>query len=896
MPHDSPLSGGNTPKSDEGSKKLTELTELCTKLFDRVTSLEQDLKQTKQVYGKAITKLVKKVKHLEDRLKYTKARRKAKLVISNEDKDLVLEDPSKQRRLSNTEYEEAEYDMDQTDTLHAAKILVEASRERVKTYNRRRRSTDSSRDSTARGLFSTAEEILSTDERIAQKLNEEKLAKAAARKEQERIDFEKAQELQNIQERRSDSIKRYQTLKKKPVSVAQARKNMMIFLKNMAGYKMTYFKGMSYDDIGPRFEEEYKKLQTLFKKDTGVEKIKTKTKRVAEETLLQESFKKLRTAKATSSEPIQEQSTEEPKELSEEDLKNILVKERFRAAEPSEDMEKALWVELKRLFELDKDDVLWKLQRYMHDPLTWRLYGSSGVHHVSFTKGHDIYMLTEKDYPLTTTVMGLMLSIRLQVEEDSEMGDYEMWKLRIKQYFQVQDYAIWDVIENGNSFNPVARTTANVYGTSTLIILGPVTTEEKAQKKNDVKARSMLFGGNDATKKTQKTLMKQIYENFNAPSTESLDSIFSRLQKIVSQMAILSENISQEDLNLKFLRSLSSEWNTNVVVWRNKPDLETMSFDDLYNNFKIVKQEVKRTVPTSSSSGSQNMAFVSSLGSTNEVDTANIQVSTISTPVSTASTHDDTAKLSDATVYAFLTNHPNGSQLNASIVIRWDILQGNAEVLGTKKAGLDEEVPTNIALMAFSDSEVHNDKTCSNTYLKSFETLKTQYDNLRIEFNKFEFDLATYKRGLASVEEQLVFYKKNEVMFYDQIVVLKRDASFKDSKINALNMQIEKLKKEKENNQIKIDNFENASKSLDKLIGSQIIDKSRKGMGFESYNAVAPPPTGLFAPLTIDLSNSGLEEFQQPEFEGYGIKVNKSVSENSSNEIKKSPDAPIIEE
>ncbi|GJZ63204.1 hypothetical protein Tco_0619625 [Tanacetum coccineum] len=95
------------------------------------------------------------------------------------------------------------------------------------------------------------------------------------------------------------------------------------------------------------------------------------------------------------------------------------------------------------------------------------------------------------------------------------------------------------------------------------------------------------FGGNEATKKSQKTLLKQMYENFSAPSTESLDSIFNRLQKIVSQLAILGENISQEDLNLKFLRSLPSEWNTHVVVWRNKPDLDTMSFDDLYNNFKI---------------------------------------------------------------------------------------------------------------------------------------------------------------------------------------------------------------------------------------------------------------------------------------------------------------------
>ncbi|GJW33808.1 hypothetical protein Tco_0053840 [Tanacetum coccineum] len=205
----------------------------------------------------------------------------------------------------------------------------------------------------------------------------------------------------------------------------------------------------------------------------------------------------------------------------------------------------------------------------------------------------------------------------------------------------------------------------------------------------------------------------------------------------------------------------------------------------------------------------------------------------------------------------------------------------------------EEEVPTNFALMAFLDSEVHNNKTCSKTCLKSFEDLKSQYDNLRIELNKSQFDLANYKRGLASVEEQLVFYKKNEGMLCDQIAVLKRDASFNESEINALKIQIERLKKEKESNQIKIDNFENASKSLDKLIGCQISDNNRKGVG---YNAVAPPLTGLFAPPTIDLSNSGLEEFKQPEFGGYGVKVNKSVSENSSNEIKKTSGAPIIED
>ncbi|GJY91138.1 ribonuclease H-like domain-containing protein, partial [Tanacetum coccineum] len=272
----------------------------------------------------------------------------------------------------------------------------------------------------------------------------------------------------------------------------------------------------------------------------------------------------------------------------------------------------------------------------------------------------------------------------------------------------------------------------------------PVTANEKTQKKNNVKARNMLlmalpnehlltfnqykdaknlfaaiqtrFGGNDAKKKTQKTLLKQMYKNFSAPSTEFLDSIFNRRQKI--------------------------------------------SFMEY------------------------------------------------------------------------------------------------------------EEVLTDMALMAFLDSE----------------------------FNKSKFNLATYKRRLASVEEQLVFYKKNEVLVCEQLAVLKRDISYKNSEISVLKNELEKIKQGKESNQLKFENFDNASKSLDKLIWSQIPDKSRKGLGFVSYNVVLPPPTGLFSPPNLDLSNSSLEEFQQLEFEGYGPKTSKSVSEDTSNEVRKSLDASLIDE
>ncbi|GKB09899.1 hypothetical protein Tco_0843822 [Tanacetum coccineum] len=80
------------------------------------------------------------------------------------------------------------------------------------------------------------------------------------------------------------------------------------------------------------------------------------------------------------------------------------------------------------------------------------------------------------------------------------------------------------------------------------------------------------FGGNAATKKTQRNLLKRQYENFTASGSEVLDQTFNRLQNLISRLEIHGESISQEDVNQKFLRSLSPEWNTHTIVWRNKPE------------------------------------------------------------------------------------------------------------------------------------------------------------------------------------------------------------------------------------------------------------------------------------------------------------------------------------
>nr|GEW18949.1 ribonuclease H-like domain-containing protein [Tanacetum cinerariifolium] len=204
------------------------------------------------------------------------------------------------------------------------------------------------------------------DEQVAQKLHNEEVKKATTRDKQEKADMERALELKR--------------------------------------------QGMTYDKVKPIFKRDWKKFQTLFKPDKDVEE--PKKKRVADETLLQESFKKLRAGEVSGSESTQEIPSNDPKEMTKEEIIRVggitkayqvfedmpkgfdredlialwnLVKEKFSLAGPSVDKEKALWVELKKL-------------------------------------GHDIFMLTEKDYPLSNAVMILMLSGKLQVEEDNEMS------------------------------------------------------------------------------------------------------------------------------------------------------------------------------------------------------------------------------------------------------------------------------------------------------------------------------------------------------------------------------------------------------------------------------------------------------------------------------------------
>nr|GFA56994.1 hypothetical protein [Tanacetum cinerariifolium] len=142
-----------------------------------------------------------------------------------------------------------------------------------------------SKSSSLKRLRKVAKKARLLDEQMAKRLHNEEVEQVAAREKQEKDDSER------MQEKHLDNIRKYQSLKRKLISVAQARKNMIAYLKNMAGYKIAHFKGMTYDQVRQIIKREYNKVQAFLKPDGDEEPAK---KRGVEETLLQESFKKLR--------------------------------------------------------------------------------------------------------------------------------------------------------------------------------------------------------------------------------------------------------------------------------------------------------------------------------------------------------------------------------------------------------------------------------------------------------------------------------------------------------------------------------------------------------------------------------------------------------------------------
>ncbi|GJV28236.1 hypothetical protein Tco_1384684 [Tanacetum coccineum] len=187
-----------------------------------------------------------------------------------------------------------------------------------------------------------------------------------------------------------------------------------------------------------------------------------------------------------------------------------------------------------------------------------------------------------------------------------------------------------------------------------------------------------------------------------------------------------------------------------------------------------------------------------------------------------------------------------------------------------------------------SNSEVSTDSNCSLSCLENVKIFKEQNEQLLKDLMTSKLNVIAYKIGLESVEARLLVYKKNESVYEEDIKVLKCEIHLREVAITELRRKLELAQKQKDEIQLTVENFENSSKSLSKLIDCQIVDKCKIGLG---YNVFPPPYTGNFMPPKPDFSFSGLEEFLNEPIVSEPT-VKKPVVETS--EAKASADKPKV--
>ncbi|GJU14034.1 hypothetical protein Tco_1136430 [Tanacetum coccineum] len=230
--------------------------------------------------------------------------------------------------------------------------------------------------------------------------------------------------------------------------------------------------------------------------------------------------------------------------------------------------------------------------------LDLKLYVSCGVHSLRKQDVH-IHMLVEMRYPLTAPTIIDMLNRKLQANHWNEMC-YQLPKLLTKQHKELMIVGIKILHDDlevtvAKFQEDIDQDSAHMVAASKVPMLKPgvettialITTKEKAQRRLELKARSTLLMGipNEHQLKFTPSKMPSHYCRLLRRGLEGI------LQLKRLRLEIHGKRISQEDVNQKFLRSLSPEWNTHTIVWRNKPEIDTLSLDDLYNNLKIYEPE-----------------------------------------------------------------------------------------------------------------------------------------------------------------------------------------------------------------------------------------------------------------------------------------------------------------
>nr|GEU95637.1 hypothetical protein [Tanacetum cinerariifolium] len=346
------------------------------------------------------------------------------------------------------------------------------------------------------------------------------------------------------------------------------------------------------------------------------------------------------------------------------------------------------------------------------------------------------------------------------------------------------------------------------------------------------------FGGNIETKKVQKTLLKQQYENFIVSAAASISAVCAKMH--------VSSLPNVDSLSIVMIYSFFASQSSSPQL--DNEDLKQIDVDDL-EEMDLRWQMVMLTMRA--------------------------------------------RRFLQKTVRNLGANRPTSMGFDMSKVECYHCHRKGhfaRECRSPRDSRRNEEEPANYALIAFSSSSSSSDnevvscsKACSNAYAQ----LHSQYDKLTADFRKTQFDVISYQTGLESVEARLLVYKQNEYVFEENIQLLNLEVQLRDTALVTLRQKLEKAEQERDDLKLKLEKFQTSSKNLTELLVSQTNEKS--GLGYNSqvfthamfdcddylssesdeswppsslydrfqpsdgYHAVPPPYTGTFMPPKPDL-------------------------------------------